>query len=101
MSDKPTESTTSVEHRILRAVKSALTDVVKDTATAPGLRHPLSDKTIDSIRECLKLIAARERELVEADGGSMSMRPRFVDEPSTTTVVPIDRIGRPGKPKKK
>ena len=61
MSDKPTEPATSVEHRILRAVKSVLTDVVKDTATAPGLRHPLSDKTIDNIRECLKLISARER----------------------------------------
>ena len=101
MSNKSSDSPSSIEQRILRAVKSVLTDVVKDTATAPGLQHPLSDKTIDNIRECLKLISARERELVEADGGTMSMRPRFVDEPSTTTVVPIDRIGRPGKPKKK
>lgn len=101
MSDKSSDSPTSIEQRILRAVKSVLTDVVKDTATAPGLQHPLSDKTIDNIRECLKLISARERELVEADGGTMSMRPRFVDEPSTTTVIPIERIGRPGKPKKK
>ncbi|MFP5348737.1 MAG: segregation and condensation protein A [Gammaproteobacteria bacterium] len=101
MSDKTSDSPSSMEHRILRAVKSVLTDVVRDTATAPGLRHPLSDKTIDNIRECLKLISARERELVEAGGGKMNMRPRFVDEPSTTTVVPIDRIGRPGKPKKK
>ena len=100
MSDKPADSTANMEYRILRAVKSTLTDVIKDTATAPGLRHPLSDKTIDNIRECLKLISARERELVEADGGSMDMRPRFVDEPSATTVIPIDRIGRPGKPKK-
>ena len=100
MSDKPADPTANMEYRILRAVKSTLTDVIKDTATAPGLRHPLSDKTIDNIRECLKLISARERELVEADGGSMDMRPRFVDEPSTTTVIPIDRIGRPGKPKK-
>lgn len=100
MSDKSPSPASSVEQRILRAVKSVLTDVVKDTATAPGLRHPLSDQTIDNIRDCLKLIAARERELVEADGGTMSLRPRFVDEPSTTTVVPIERIGRPGKPKK-
>lgn len=100
MSDKPADPTASMEYRILRAVKSALTDVIKDTATAPGLRHPLRDQTIENIRECLKLISARERELVEAGGGSMGMRPRFVDEPSATTVIPIDRIGRPGKPKK-
>lgn len=100
MGDTSAESTPSIEQRILRAVKLVLTDVVKDTATAPGMRHPLSDQTINSIRECLKLISARERELVEAGGGSMSLRPRFVDEPSTTTVVPLDRIGRPSKPKK-
>lgn len=100
MSDKPADPSSNVEQRILRAVKSVLTDVVKDTATAPGLRHPLSDKTIENIRECLRLISTRERELVEAGGGNMSMRPRFVDEPSTTTVVPVDFIGRPGKPKK-
>ena len=91
----------SIEYRILRAVKSVLTDVVKDTATAPGLKHPLSDKTIDNIRQCLKLISARERELAQAAGDNMEMRPRFVDEPQKTTVIPLERIGRPRKPDNK
>lgn len=100
MSEPSPASEPTIEHRILRAMKSVLTDVVKDTATAPGLRHPLSDQTIANIRECFKLIAARERELVQAAGGRMSQRPHFTDEPSATVAVPISRIGRPDKSKK-
>lgn len=82
------------EERILRMMKKVLTDVAKDTHAKPGFRHSLSDNTIQGIRECLALIAARERELVEARGQSMDMRPRFIDEPKKTVVVPIDSIGR-------
>lgn len=82
------------EERILRMMKKVLTDVAKDTHAKPGFRHSLSDTTIQGIRECLSLIAARERELVEARGKSMDMRPRFIDEPKKTVVVPIDSIGR-------
>jgi hypothetical protein len=74
------DSTISKEERILRAVKRALTNVIKDTATTPGLKHPLSGNTIEDLRNCLVLITERERELLEARGESMSMRPRYVDE---------------------
>lgn len=84
----------SQEERILQMMKKVLTDVAKDTHAKPGFRHSLSDNTVQGIRECLGLIAARERELVEARGKSMDMRPRFVDEPKKTVVVPIDSIGR-------
>lgn len=84
----------SQEERILRMMKKVLTDVAKDTHAKPGFRHSLSDNTIQGIRECLALISARERELVEARGKSMDMRPRFVDEPKKTVVVPIESIGR-------
>lgn len=84
----------SQEERILRMMKKVLTDVAKDTHAKPGFRHSLSDHTIQGIRECLALISARERELVEARGKSMDMRPRFVDEPKKTVVVPIESIGR-------
>lgn len=92
----------SKEYRILKAMKLVLTDVVKDTATQPGLKHPLSDRTIEGIRQCLRLIAARERELVESAGGNMDMRPYYADEPKKNVVVPITRIGRHKKdPEKK
>lgn len=82
----------SQEERILRMVKKVLTDVAKDTHGKPGLRHPLSDNTIQGMRECLSLIAARERELLEARGKSMDLRPRFTDEPKKTVVVPLSSL---------
>ncbi|HUT40997.1 MAG TPA: segregation and condensation protein A [Gammaproteobacteria bacterium] len=77
------------EERILRMMKRVLTDVAKDTYTKPGYRHPLSDNTVDGIRQCLALITAREGELDAAAGRSSNMRPRFVDEPQTSVVVPL------------
>ena len=72
----------SMEERILQAVKLALANVIKDTATPHGMRHPLSDGTIQDLRQCLALISARERELAEAAGRPKSGRPRFTDEPA-------------------
>lgn len=80
----------SKEERILRVVKRVLTDVAKDTYTRPGYRHPLSDNTVEGIRQCLSLITAREIELNEAAGRPMDQRPRFVDEPHTSVVVPLN-----------
>jgi len=77
------------EERILRIMKRVLTGVAKDTYTRPGHRHPLSDETVNDIRNCLALITTRERELNEAAGRSMDQRPRFVDEPQTSVVVPL------------
>lgn len=82
----------SQEERILRMMKKVLTDVAKDTHAKPGFRHPLSDSTVQGMRECLALIAARERELVEARGKSMDLRPRFIDEPKKTVVVPLSSL---------
>jgi len=84
----------SKEFQILKVMKLVLTDVVKDTATQPGLKHPLSERTVDGIRQCLKLISARERELADESGKSMDMRPYYTDEPKKNVVVPISKIGR-------
>lgn len=74
------DSKLSVEERILMAVKLTLANVIKDTATPHGMRHPLSDGTVEDLRQCLALISARERELAEAAGRSTEKRPRFADE---------------------
>ena len=88
------DSKPSREQLILRSVKLVLTQVAKDTATEPGMQHPLSEQTIQDIRNCLVLISARERELVELGGGSMDRRPRYTDEPkpAADVVVPIASI---------
>jgi len=84
------EESLSKEERILRMMKRVLTDVAKDTHTTPGLKHALSENTIQGIRECLALIVAREQELAEASGRGMNMRPRFIDEPKTKVSVKLD-----------
>ena len=76
------ESKPSMEARILQAVKLTLARVIKDTATPHGMRHPLSDGTIEDLRQCLALISARERELAGAAGQKQEARPRFSDEPT-------------------
>jgi hypothetical protein len=80
----------SKEERILHMMKRVLTDVARDTAPQPGLRHPLSEGTVQGIRECLALISAREQELAQQNGRAMNARPRFVDEPRSEVVVPLD-----------
>jgi len=99
-----TDEDLSVEERILRMMKRVLTDIAKDTYTKPGFRHPLSDHTIQGMRDCLSLIAARERELAEAAGRPMNMRPVFRDGPAPSregVVVQIDALtGKGGKPDK-
>ena len=90
-------SNESQESRILRAMKQVLTGVIKDTSTPPGHRHPLSEKTIEDIRQCLALIAARERELVEATGQEQSGRPYFADDPKAPKVISISSIGKGSK----
>ncbi|MDH4260187.1 MAG: segregation and condensation protein A [Betaproteobacteria bacterium] len=77
----------STEERILQAVKMTLASVIKDTATPHGMRHPLSDSTIEDLRQCLALISARERELAQEAGGVKEARPRYVDEPAKESVV--------------
>ena len=71
----------SMEERILQAVKLTLAGVIKDTATPHGMRHPLSDATIQDLRQCLALISARERELAQAAGRPAGAKPRYADEP--------------------
>jgi len=79
------------ELEILRAVKMVVTNVIKDTSTDPGMKHPLSDSTINDIRQCLLLISSRENEL-----SPYNKRPHFTDEPQDHVVVSLAK-----PPKKK
>lgn len=94
MSDQDNSKSENIEYRILVAMKTTLTGVVKDTAVPAGHRHPLSDATIEDIRQCLMLISAREQELLAEAGEIANMVPRFTDEPQAATVVPISKIGK-------
>ena len=80
----------SKEEEILQVMKKVLTDIAKDTYTPADLKHPLSENTIISIRDCLSLITSREAELAQEAGRENNMRPRYVDEPSSSVVVKLD-----------
>jgi hypothetical protein len=94
------DSNESVEERILQAVKLTLANVIKDTATPHGMRHPLSDGTIEDLRQCLALISARERELAAAAGRQSPDRPRYADAPGPeeARVIRFHKAKLPGKP---
>lgn len=94
-----TEAELNQEQRILAMVKRVLTDVARDTHAPPGMKHPLTENTVNGIRDCLTLIVAREQELAEALGQEMNMRPRYIDEPRKNTVIPINIDGLRRKPK--
>ncbi len=80
------------EKRIMVMMRQVLSAVARDTAPPRGMKSPLSDDTIQGVRECLALISARERELNVELGEENQARPRYVDEPETTKVVSLDSI---------
>ncbi len=86
----------SKEQEILMVMRKVLAAVVKDTTPPPGMKHPLTDSTIQDVRACFGLIAAREKELAEARGVAQE-RPYFTDEERTSEVVPISSIKKPRK----
>jgi hypothetical protein len=83
----------SKEQQILIAMRKTLSAIIKDVTPPPGMRHPLSEGTIGDVRQCLALIAAREKELADAQGRG-GERPYYADEPQATQVVPIAGLGR-------
>lgn len=89
----------SKEERVLRVMREVLTKIIRETATPPGLKHPLSKECIEDMRQCLFLISARETELKQDRGDAMAGRPRYADEPRPQgpTEISIDLISR--KPK--
>ena len=90
------KNTLSHEQQIMVIMRKVLGSIVRETTPQPGHRHPLSDGTIEDIKQCFALISAREKELAEAAGIENKMRPRYIDEPTAqeSQVVSITSIGR-------
>ncbi|WP_457667005.1 segregation and condensation protein A [Thiolapillus sp.] len=85
------------EAEILMVMRKVLANIIKDTTPEfKTMKHPLSGGTIEDIKMCLSLIAARERELADK-AGSAHLRPYFTDEKAKAEVVPISKIGGLGK----
>lgn len=80
------------EYRVLLAMKTTLTCIVKDTATPPDMKHPLNEDTVENIRQCLMLISSREQELLQEAGIESTAKPKYIDEPDNVTAIPVDSI---------
>ena len=83
----------TVEKRILVAMRKTLSSVVKDvTPSSSALKSPLTDATIEDIKMCFGLIAAREQELAKEAGVELNERPQYTDEPTKSNVVSLDSL---------
>jgi len=71
-------------------MRKVLATVVKEVTPQPGMRHPLSEQTIDDIKNCFSLIAARERELQSEIGQVSKNKPVYPGQASPTQVIEFD-----------
>ena len=86
------------EQRIMVVMRKVLSNIIKDTTPSQrGMQHPLTENTIQDIRDAFSLISSRENEIAKELGLDES-RPRFTDEVTTDKVVPISSISRTPKP---
>jgi hypothetical protein len=86
----------SQEQRIMILMRKTLAKVIKDTTPAvAGLSRVLGDDTIEDIRSCLALIAAREQEMAKEQGREITDRPRFTDEPKIAKIISLTNLKKP------
>jgi hypothetical protein len=87
-------SDSSHEREVLKMMRKVLASIIKDTTPEHRtMKHPLSDATIEQVRDCLGFISTRERQLADEAGVSME-RPYFTDEEPSAKVIPIDNLSK-------
>ena len=82
------------ERRVLAAMRKVLTRIIRETATPPGTRHPLSKACLEDMRQCLTLIDSRQRELSQDQDDA---RPRYKgdrSDPDSVEVPVADLLSR-------
>ena len=80
------------EREILMIMRKVLANTIKDTTPEHrSMKHPLSEATIQQVRQCLGLISTRERELADEAGVPVE-KPYFSDEKPSADVVSINKI---------
>ena len=80
----------SPEQRILRVMRKVLASVVKDVTPQDGMNNPLTDRTIEDIRDIFGMISTREKDLLEAFGQAMGDRPLYPGDQPSAKVIPIN-----------
>ena len=83
----------SKEQQILIAMRKTLAAIVKDVTPPPGMKHPLSEATIEDVRQCFGLISAREKELADLDGRG-GERPYYPDQDQPAHLISVANISK-------
>jgi len=74
---------------VLVTLRKVISSVVREITPDPGMKHPLSEATMEDIRQSFILIAAREKELSEALGKPSLHRPMYKGDTPKTNVVKL------------
>ncbi len=81
------------EKRVLVAMRKTLSSIIKDvTPSSSALKSPLTATTVEDIKMCFGLIAAREQEIAQEAGVELNDRPHYTDEAVTSKVVSLDSL---------
>lgn len=89
----PASTDQNKERQVMEVMRKVLTSIIREVTPPPGMKHPLSEQTVEDVRMCLGLITARERELAE-EAGEEQMYPRYTDQASQSSVVSLDSLKR-------
>jgi hypothetical protein len=75
------------EQRILSQMRKTLGNIVKDVAPLGGRPNPLTNSTIQEIKDCFGLISEREQELANKLG-FVQAKPHYADgeQPSSSAL---------------
>lgn len=90
----------SAEQKMLRVMRKVLASIVKDATPQDGMDNPLTERTIEEIRDIFGLISLREQELMESLGRMSEERPQYPGDKASAKVVPIN-IGGLGAARRK
>lgn len=74
------------EQRLLSQLRKTLASVVKDVTPLGGRANPLTDSTIQEIKDCFGLISEREKELADKLGFDQS-KPHYADDAQPSASV--------------
>lgn len=74
---------------ILVTLRKVLSSVVREITPDPGMRHPLSDSTLEDVRQSFILISAREKEICDALGKPSLHRPMYKGDTPKANVVKL------------
>jgi len=77
---------------VLVTLRKVISSMIRDITPEPGMRHPLSETTMEDVRQSFILIAAREKEISELLGKPSLHRPVYKGDAPKTNVVNLHGI---------